>query len=62
MRSAELCRRCGIRLDAVHIAADDDLHPVCHRDPLADDLALQRALRVVADVFPSARRIREEQP
>lgn len=56
MRSAELCRRCGSRLDAVHIAADDGYHP------LADDLALQRALRVVADVFPSARRIREEQP
>jgi len=48
MRPHELCRRCGSRLDAVHIAADD--------------LALQRALRVVSDVFPRARRIREEQP
>lgn len=55
-RPHELCRRCGIRLDAVHIAADDGYHPVCHRDPLADDLALQRALRVVA-TFPTARRL-----
>jgi len=46
----------------VHIAAADDLHPICQRAPLADDPALQRALRVVSDVFPSARRIREEQP
>jgi len=62
VRSAELCCRCGIRLDAVLVAADTGYHLACHRAPLADDLALQRALHVVSAAFPRARRIREEQP
>jgi hypothetical protein len=56
-RPHELCRTCGARLDAVLIAHRIDRHPNCWRDPIADDLAHARALRVIASVFPTARRV-----
>ena len=57
MRPAELCRRCGVRLDVLHIAAGVDLHPACHRDPPAIDDQYRRALFAVAAAFPTARRV-----
>ncbi len=57
VRPAELCRRCGCRLDQLHIGTDVDRHPACHTDPPATDDQHRRALFAVAATFPTARQL-----